>query len=166
MQFEKRFDIITMRTVIEHLTDVMPYLEHVVGLMSEGGILFLATPDIASARARQLGSAWKLVNDPAQKIGHVLWFDRGSLRKLATQLGLEVAYLGNRGEAFEHFPRWLRRTMEAVLGRDPHQGRIIRWYVPRLVYSLVFDGLLTERLGWGDVMYAVLRKPRTLSRAL
>jgi SAM-dependent methyltransferase len=166
MQFGKRFDIITMRTVIEHLTEIMPYLDHVVGLMKDDGILFLATPDIASARARQLGATWKLINDTAQKTGHVLWFDRASLRKLAAHLGLEVAYLGNRGEAFEHFPRWLRRAMAAAFGRDPHQGRIIRWYVPRLVYSLVFDGLLSERLGWGDVMYAILRKPRTTVRAL
>lgn len=45
MEIEKRFDLVMLRGVIEHVRDPIPYLEKCVSLLKPGGLLFLtATP--------------------------------------------------------------------------------------------------------------------------
>lgn len=150
------YDAITFRFVLEHVPDPHAYLTHARRMVEPGGAVFACVPDIGSAKARQLGAAWPLIDQRAIPIGHIWWFDRRSFQAVAARAGFDVMWLRNRGEAIDHLPGWLRRTLEAALGRDPQRGRFIRWYPLRILWSCTVDAA-THRVGWGDCLYAVLR---------
>jgi SAM-dependent methyltransferase len=157
--FPHRFDIVTMRYVIEHLLDFVPYISRAVALLKPGGILFFSTPDIDSAQARLLREKWKLINDPQQKIGHLRWFNRNSIEFLATKFGLRVEKCVNRGEMIYHLPLPIQRLLRRLLGTEPRSGRFIRHYTPRIINATFIDGLLSQTLSRGEGLYVFLRKP-------
>ena len=157
-EFQGEFDVITMRFVIEHLLDFRSYLDKAVDLLKPHGVLFISTPDIDSPQAQMLKDKWKLINDPEQRIGHVRWFNRQSVRYLAAEMGLRVAMCTNRGEVLYHLPPSIQTLLRSVLGIDPVSGRFIQHYTPRIIYATLFDGLLSQTLGWGDGLYAFMTK--------
>jgi SAM-dependent methyltransferase len=157
-RFESQFDIVSMRYVIEHLLDFRAYVARAVSILKPGGILFISTPDIDSAQARQLKTEWKLINDPMQKIGHLRWFNRRSMDFLANEFGLHMEKCANRGEMIYHLPLSVQRLLRKLLGTDPASGRFIRHYTPRIVNATIFDGVLSQTLNYGDGLYAFLRK--------
>ncbi len=157
-RFEEQFDIISMRYVVEHLLDFKSYIERAVYLLKPGGILFISTPDMDSPQAKRLKDKWNLINDPQQKIGHLRWFNRNSIDFLADTFGLSVEKCINRGEMIYHLPTSVQKLLRIVLGTEPASGRFIRHYTPRMINAIVFDGLLSETLSYGEGLYAFLRK--------
>ena len=160
-EFDRKFDIITMRFVIEHLLDFNVYLAKVIQVLNPGGILFISSPDIESAQARSLRDKWKLINDPAQKIGHLRWFNRKSIEFLARKYGLKMERCINRGEMIYHLPVPVQRFLRKVLGTEPESGRFIKHYTPRIINATLFDGVLAQTLRYGDGIYAFMRNPGT-----
>jgi 2-polyprenyl-3-methyl-5-hydroxy-6-metoxy-1,4-benzoquinol methylase len=156
--FARPFDIVIMRFVIEHLLDFRAYVDRAVRVLNPGGILFISTPDIDSPQAKLLKEKWKLINDPQQKIGHLRWFNRKSMAYLATEFGLRVEKCINRGEMIYHLPVPLQRMLLRLLGVEPTSGRFIKHYTPRIINAIVFDGVLSQTLSYGDGLYAFLRK--------
>lgn len=158
--FGRAFDIVTLCFVIEHLLDFEGTLRRALEVLRPGGLLFFSTPDIGSPRARQERERWYLVNDPLRVTGHVHWFTRPAAARLARRLGCRIVGLANRGEFIHQLPVGVQRVLRALLGvvPPPPRERFIRWYPPRMIYAILFDGLLAERFGWGDCLYAFLRK--------
>jgi tRNA(Met) C34 N-acetyltransferase TmcA len=147
-----------MRFVIEHLLDFRAYVARAVEVLKPGGVLFISTPDIDSAQARQLKEKWQLINDPKQKIGHLRWFNRQSLSFLAKEFGLRVEKCLNRGEMIYHLPLFAQRPLRKVLGTDPVSGRYIKYYTPRIMNATFLDGVLSHTLSYGDGVYVFMRK--------
>lgn len=158
-EFEQKFDVITMRFVIEHLLDFKAYMARAIANLNPGGILFISSPDIDSAQARLLQDKWKLINDPAQKIGHLRWFNRKSMEFLAREYGLRIESCINRGEMIYHLPTGVQKVLRKVLGTEPESGRFIKYYTPRIINATLFDGVLSQTLSYGDSLYAFMRKP-------
>lgn len=158
MNFEEKFDIVTMRFVIEHLLDFKGYVAKAVRLLNPGGVLFISTPDIDSPNAKLLKDKWKLINDPEQKIGHVHWFNRKSIEYLATEFGLRIEKCINRGALIYHLPVTVQNLLRKTFGTDPLSGRFIKYYTPRIIYAIVFDGLLSQVFSYGECIYAFMRK--------
>jgi 2-polyprenyl-3-methyl-5-hydroxy-6-metoxy-1,4-benzoquinol methylase len=157
-RFERQFNVVTMRFVIEHLLDFRSYILRAVELLAPGGVLFLSTPDMDSRQARQLGERWQLVNDPRQKIGHLRWFNRKSLHFLAAEFGLRIERCLNRGEFLYHLPAFAQRVLRSVLGTDAVSGRFIRYYPLRILNATFLDGVLAQTFSYGDGLYAFLKK--------
>jgi SAM-dependent methyltransferase len=157
-RFESQFDIVTMRFVIEHLLDFKAYIARSVRVLKPGGILFISTPDIDSPQARLLKDKWKLINDPQRKIGHLRWFNRKSMEFLANEFGLRVEKCVNRGEMIYHLPSPVQRLLRKLLGVEPMNGRFIKHYTPRIINAFVFDGILSQKLSYGDGLYTFMRK--------
>jgi 2-polyprenyl-3-methyl-5-hydroxy-6-metoxy-1,4-benzoquinol methylase len=157
-QFDRQFDIVTMRYVIEHLLDFRAYIERAVSILKPGGIMFISTPDIDSAQARLLKENWKLINDPNQKIGHLRWFNQKSMEFLAREFGLRVEKCVHRGEMIYHLTFPLQNLLRRVLGTDPASGRFIKNYTPRILNATFFDGALSHMLNYGEGLYVFLRK--------
>ncbi|MDY7109218.1 MAG: class I SAM-dependent methyltransferase [Planctomycetota bacterium] len=160
VDLSERFDIITMCFIIEHLLDFRPDLTRAVRLLAPGGVLCLSTPDLDSAKARRLGARWRLLSDPRQKLGHLRWFNRSSLTRLARRQRLEILDLRNRGELLYHLHPLLQRILRTLLGTfpAPSGARFIRNYQLRLLWAVFFDGLLAQRLGYGDSLFLFARK--------
>jgi 2-polyprenyl-3-methyl-5-hydroxy-6-metoxy-1,4-benzoquinol methylase len=157
-EFDQKFDVITMRFVIEHLLDFNAYLARVIRILNPGGILFISSPDIGSAQARLLRDKWQLINDPAQKIGHLRWFNRESIGFLARKYGLRIERCINRGEMIYHLPVPVQSLLRKVLGTEPESGRFIKHYTPRIINATLFDGVLAQTFSYGDGIYAFMRK--------
>lgn len=90
------FDCVVMGDVIEHLPDPGTALDRITGLLRPGGgILYLALPDAGSAVARRLGARWWSVLPT-----HVQYFTRSSMRRLLTEHGYTVEWVGTAPKAF------------------------------------------------------------------
>jgi 2-polyprenyl-3-methyl-5-hydroxy-6-metoxy-1,4-benzoquinol methylase len=147
-----------MRFVIEHLLDFKAYTNRVMELLKPGGIFFFSTPDIDSAQAMQLKENWNLINDFGQKTGHLRWFNRHSIRYFAKQLDAKIEKITNRGQFLFHLPLPVQNFLRKSLGTEPDTNRFIKYYTLRIVYATMFDGLLSQLLGWGDGLYVFMRK--------
>lgn len=103
----RRFDIVFLVDVIEHVVDPVGLLGHCVGHLAEDGLLLLVTPDMSSLSAKLLGSrCWHY------RLAHVGYFDRRSLEAAFSRVGLRslewhrpvwyftVSYLASRLEAY------------------------------------------------------------------
>ena len=155
---DRKFDIITAQFVIEHVLEPVPFLNKIHDLLEDGGCAMLSTPDIGSRRARANRESWDLISRESVKIGHCLWYDRVSFRRLLESHGFQIVKLTNRGEVIDHLPKIVRWLLYAIFRTDPASGRFIRNYQLRLLWSVLIDGYLSERLGLGENMYAFLQK--------
>jgi SAM-dependent methyltransferase len=82
----RRFEVIALGDVLEHLAEPQPVLARVVALLRPGGTLWLSTPTYEGPRTRALGE-W----DPTWQAGEQLqFFSLRSLRRLLDAHGLAV----------------------------------------------------------------------------
>ena len=82
-----RYDVVCLWDTIEHLRQPDRYLEHIAGHMPSGGLLALTTGDIGSLNARMKRERWRLIHPPT----HLHYFSRGSLQRLLSRFGFDVA---------------------------------------------------------------------------
>ena len=57
-QAGERFDVVVLADVLEHVDDPVSVLDACAGLLAEGGVLCVITPDPASPTARLAGGRW------------------------------------------------------------------------------------------------------------
>lgn len=120
----KKFDIVTLIDVLEHLPNPLELLEAVGAALSPGGLVVIVTPNTRSLSARLLGRRWW-----HYRVAHVGYFDPETLSKALARSGLvplawrpharsfTVGYLAKRMERY--LPAgWLRRVLarQAILG--------------------------------------------------
>ena len=89
ISFETKFDIITMWDVFEHIVDGEFYLNCMKNLLSSEGVIFLQIPSSDSLAARILQEHCNMFDG----LEHVNLYGVGTIKKLATQCGLEVLAL-------------------------------------------------------------------------
>ena len=58
---EKRFDLIMLSHVIEHIYDPRGFIQHLTRVLKPGGILIIITPNNDSLLARTLGKFWPML---------------------------------------------------------------------------------------------------------
>jgi len=94
-------DIITLMGVIEHVTNPVKLFRRSTGLLKEGGILMLQTPDSSSLFARTMGKFWP----PYAPVEHIHLFSRRSLELSLNELGYAN---------IEFMPHWKRLPISYV----------------------------------------------------
>lgn len=82
---QKKFAVITLIDIIEHLADPTSFVKLVASRLEKGGILVLVTPDIKSVAARLAGKKWW-----HYRIAHLNFFNKKSLQILMNKNGLEI----------------------------------------------------------------------------
>ena len=128
---QRRFDLVFLVDVIEHVADPVGILRHCAERLTERGVLLLVTPDVGSLAARVLRGRWW-----HYRLAHVGYFDRHSLCRAFQRARLSplawrrarwffsVAYLATRLESY--FPvGWFNRL---ALRTAP-----LRWLYERVV---------------------------------
>jgi 2-polyprenyl-3-methyl-5-hydroxy-6-metoxy-1,4-benzoquinol methylase len=114
----RRFDLIFLIDVIEHVADPVALLRDCGAALRPQGLLVVVTPDVGSVAARLLGQRWWHF-----RLAHVGYFDRRSLAEAVQISGLEIEriarakwffrahYLAQRVE--EYLPvRWINRLVQ------------------------------------------------------
>ena len=92
---EKKFDVIVMGFILEHVEDPLFLLRKYSALLEDNGKLFVAVPNAESLN-RRFGNAAGILPDILQLaetdylLGHKRFFTRGSLKKLCEAVGLTV----------------------------------------------------------------------------
>jgi len=128
----RRFDVVTLIDVIEHVGDPTRLLSEVSKALVPGGVAVITTPDAASLAARVLGRRWW-----HYRVAHICFFDRKTMELALHQAGLNlhrkeryrwvfsVGYLAERLERY--LPVGLLRR---VLERSRLGRRLSRLMVP------------------------------------
>jgi 2-polyprenyl-3-methyl-5-hydroxy-6-metoxy-1,4-benzoquinol methylase len=79
----RRFDIVCLVDVIEHVADPVRMLRDCAGALGDNGVLVVVTPDVGSLAARLLGRRWWHF-----RLAHVGYFSRKTLTAAAAAAGL------------------------------------------------------------------------------
>ena len=135
----RTYDVVTAFDVLEHVEDPVFFLERSSRLLNKSGLLFLSTPDLGSMAAKCLGRRWHFFCPY-----HLVYFDRETLTKLASRLGLEMVHFSRRGR-YRSVGYTLRYLFEFLLRRK----------APSLINK--FDNMVVP-VNLRDTMYCCLRK--------
>ncbi len=84
-QLKKKFSVITMLDLIEHVTNPSEFVGKVSGFIEKGGILILVTPDIDSIPAKIFRNKWW-----HYRTAHVNFFNKKSLEYLLEKYGFKI----------------------------------------------------------------------------
>jgi 2-polyprenyl-3-methyl-5-hydroxy-6-metoxy-1,4-benzoquinol methylase len=105
---DRQFDVITMGDVIEHVSDPRAALVKARGLLRDGGVLWLSTPNFESGFTRMMKYNDAMWCEPS----HITWFSFETLRALLAETGFEVceyAVSGRYNGSMELIARTLNR---------------------------------------------------------
>ena len=83
-KIEKRFDLITMWNVIEHIYDPKPALYSMINLLKDDGEIFIETPMFGSL-AKKLGENWSHYIT----IEHINLWSRTAIKKVIEEFGMK-----------------------------------------------------------------------------
>jgi len=97
------FDVVTSIDVIEHVPNPKEHLKELVRILKPEGLLYIVTPDIGSLSAFLLGRNWWGLR-PA----HLIYFSKKTMRKICTQVGLEIKEMNSYGRIFT-YGYWISR---------------------------------------------------------
>jgi SAM-dependent methyltransferase len=136
----RRFDLVFVVDVIEHVADPLRLLRDCRSALKPGGILAVVTPDISSMAAKLLPKRWWHF-----RVAHVCFFDRRSLGRAAANAGLvpqrwirskwffQVRYLAERST---------RYLPTARLNRMAERTAPLRWFYDRVIPLNLYDSYL------------------------
>jgi SAM-dependent methyltransferase len=139
----RRFDVITMWDVIEHLDDPSYELRKIYNLLEPGGLLAVHTMDIDSFIAKLMGTRWPWLMDM-----HIHYFSRKTLREMLHKTGFQVLWVGAQGRYLS-----LGYIVSRLRGLSKPLGRIVGWPIARTGASET-----TVPLNFGDLMTVYARK--------
>lgn len=85
MNEEKKFDVVTMWDVLEHIDRADTFLDKCSRVTAMGGYLFLQVPQIDSYIAKKYRDDWKMMG-----LDHVNYFSKSTIREILSRHGYEV----------------------------------------------------------------------------
>lgn len=112
---KKRFDVITMTDILEHLPNIANDFEVIKKHLKKGGIIVITTPNTGSITKTILGKKWF-----QYKYEHVVYFNKKSMRKLLK--GFEIIKLASNTKALNmaYYKSYLKKySGPAVSGMIP-----------------------------------------------
>ncbi|MBI3577130.1 class I SAM-dependent methyltransferase [Candidatus Gottesmanbacteria bacterium] len=118
---QKPFDVITMLDVVEHLGDPRKDLQAIANLISDNGVVLIATGDTQSLAARALARRWTFYIPPQ----HLFFFNRKNFTTLLGQSGLEPI-------AWFKVGKWLSLQYIFHLARTTGESKLAQWVYPLL----------------------------------
>ena len=156
---DKRFDLILLLNLFEHVERPQDLLEKARRLLKPGGVVLIKTPNYDALDARLFRDRdWGGYHCPR----HWVLFTMPSLKRLATQAGFRVdraAYTQGAPFWAVSVIAWMSRRGITSVRRDRPAFQN-RWYGPLTGLFAAFD-LCRALLGYRtSQMFFVLRKPR------
>lgn len=148
-QSESKFDLVAMSHVLEHFSDPLESLKKSFNLLSKGGLIYIAVPNIDSLEARIFGKYWIGLDLPR----HMVHFSENVISKQLRICGFDV--LSIRPAMFATslseslimlLPGWLRKS-------------IFNSTVSKALYFMcIFPAALSYLLGNRPIIEVIARK--------
>jgi predicted SAM-dependent methyltransferase len=140
----RKFDVVTMWDVIEHLTDPISELKRSYQLLKPGGWLAIHTMDIDSLIARLMGRRWPWLMDM-----HLYYFSQKTLSEMIQKCGFEVKWSGAQG-------RYLRLgyISSRLAGFNQRLGNI-----SSAIFNSLHLNYVAIPINFGDLFTVYARKP-------
>jgi trans-aconitate methyltransferase len=149
---DQSFDVIFMSHVIEHVLDPVATTQKLASLLAPGGVLYLETPNVGAPDARLFRRHWGLIHYPR----HLYLFDRATIRKLLTGVGLEVERVSSQANSCG----WALSAQSMLRRWGVDRSRRPRsFYYPLLLLLFLPLNLLDAGLGGTAFIAAIARKP-------
>ena len=82
----RQFDLAYCSEVIEHVPDVIAFVEAISKVLRKGGVLYITTPDISHFRVPSDLTKWDAYGPPS----HCIFFTPGSLKGLLERFGFRI----------------------------------------------------------------------------
>jgi 2-polyprenyl-3-methyl-5-hydroxy-6-metoxy-1,4-benzoquinol methylase len=154
----RRFDVILLSHVIEHVLDPIGVLRRVAELLAPRGQIVVTTPNARGIGFSIYGSCWLHLDAPR----HIFLFDAHTIRLLAARAGLAVSRVVTQSNSqaladSRHYSKTQGRRLphrfadrQALLRESARQRRPHRMYRD-LVSPLTY---LTALFGKGDILEA------------
>jgi SAM-dependent methyltransferase len=127
----RRFDIITIIDVIEHLSTPVALLSHAAEALAPGGMLVVVTPDVGSVAARILKHRWWHF-----RMAHVGYFKRATVLMAAERAGLRAVQIGRPTFYFtiEYIVNRLQRYLPiGSIDRLARKSPAGRWFYNQVI---------------------------------
>jgi SAM-dependent methyltransferase len=141
----KHFDLITMLDVIEHLGDPRKDLQKVANLLTDDGVVLIATGDTDSIAAKILNRRWTFYIPPQ----HLFFYNRDNFSRLLAESGLVPISWFRVG-------KWLSLQYVFHLARTTGESKIAQWLYP-LMAALPL-GRVPLYLSMRDNMVVIAKK--------
>ena len=129
-RMERRFDVIVLSHVFEHLLDPRGILDLIHASLASDGVLYVEVPNIPAESLLQYPDhVWA----PRFDEPHITFFSASTLRKLLTSANFDPLFCDTAGAEYANIS-WLRFHL-------PHW----RWFLQRLIPSPLFHWLRGQR---------------------
>ena len=92
----KKFDVVAMQDLIEHVKDPVDVIGRAGNLLTENGLLLITTPDAGSLWARVWKKNWHAFVPPQ----HLFYFSAKNLTSILEKNGFQVIYVAHHGKWF------------------------------------------------------------------
>jgi SAM-dependent methyltransferase len=144
------FDAVTLSHVVEHLHDPVASLTECLRMLKPGGVIWIATPNVASLAHRRFGRDWFGLDPPR----HLVIFTRHGLDLALRRAGFEQPSFRStyRGQLLVAASQALADGGEPLTALRPRsrQGRLL---------GRALDTAAALRMDWGEELIALARKP-------
>ncbi len=170
LEGENSFDLVVMNHVLEHVNKPIEFMREVHRLLTPGGVVHIAVPNIACWEANLAG--WT-----SYEPYHLVYFDPQTIEKTVTAAGLMIEHITTH----DSFSGWFLAVLRTVLGVNREGGAVTRpasaiighasGRRPRVIehayrVAMICAGgglwplrFLQARLGCGDEIICIARKP-------
>lgn len=148
-EYDRKFDIITMFHVIEHLTEPKEWLRQIGEYLKEDGILILETPNAKDALLEAYGCSafadftfWSL---------HVYLYTSQTLEKVVREAGFSVA----ENRQIQRYP-YTNHLYWILEGKPSGHKKLNSVYAEK--FEACYEEWLREK-GWCDTLWLAAKKP-------
>lgn len=145
---DKRFDVITLLDVVEHLADPRADLRRAARLLADDGRILIATGDTDSLTAKMLGRRWTFYIPPQ----HLFFFNASNLTELLDQSGLVPVEWFRVG-------KWLSLQYIFHLAQTTGESRFAQWLYP--IMETFPLGRIPLYLSMRDNIVVIAKKARS-----
>jgi 2-polyprenyl-3-methyl-5-hydroxy-6-metoxy-1,4-benzoquinol methylase len=159
------FDLVIFTEIIEHVNNPREIVDNIRAIMSEGGILYITTPNFSSIDRLILGNKWSMICYPE----HISYYSTKTIDALLTGLGFERITLKTENISIYRVVQSLQ--LAGVLGGPVHgRGHLAdrlsdraqlftnKYWVGKTIRSLLNSAL--QATGTGASMVGVYKKVR------
>ena len=111
IKFNKKFDVIIMNQVLEHVHDPNKYLEHIKSLLTPKGQLIISVPNSSCLDFRILKDSWLSFQAPT----HIFHFNLKSLHHLLIKSGFNIEKTDYSISLNTIKPSYLKRNLHNII---------------------------------------------------